>query len=104
MYLKYIYSMLSILLIHLHIYVLNKNNLQLYFWNTKPVYLKSAKLEKRIFYLIQLCGSSAEVQLKIYWRISDCAKVELLQLYFRYTLNISHLKTDVIQRSYNPHQ
>ncbi len=29
--LKYIYFMLSILQIHLHIYVLNNNNLQLYF-------------------------------------------------------------------------
>ncbi len=34
MYLKYIYFMLSILQIHLHIYV-NKNTLQLYFWYTK---------------------------------------------------------------------
>ncbi len=33
-------------------------------------------------------------------RIFDCAKVELLQVYFRYTLNILHLKTDIIQRSY----
>ncbi len=31
MYLKYIYFMLSILQIHLHIYVLIKNTLQLYF-------------------------------------------------------------------------
>ncbi len=29
----------------------------------------------------------------------DCAKVELLQVYFRHTLNILHLKTDIIQRS-----
>ncbi len=33
----------------------------------------------------------------------DCVKVELLQEYFRYTLNIMHLKTDIIQRSYNPY-
>ncbi len=26
----------------------------------------------------------------------ECAKVELLQVYFRYTLNILHLKTDII--------
>ncbi len=32
MYLKYIYFMLSILQIHLYIYVLNKNTLQLYCW------------------------------------------------------------------------
>ncbi len=31
MYLKYIYLMLSILQIHLHISILNKNTLQLYF-------------------------------------------------------------------------
>ncbi len=29
----------------------------------------------------------------------DCAKVELLQVYFRYTLSILHLKTDIIQFS-----
>ncbi len=74
MYLKYIYFMLSIIQIYLHIYVLNKNTLQ-------------------------LCGSSAEVQLKIYFSIFDCDKVELLQVYFRYTLNISYLKTDIIQKS-----
>jgi len=28
-----------------------------------------------------------------------CAKVKLFQVYFRYTLNILHLKTDIIQRS-----
>ncbi len=27
-----------------------------------------------------------------------CAKVELLQVYFRYTLNIFHLKTDIIHK------
>ncbi len=48
MYLKYIYFILSILQIYLHIYVglLHKNILQLYFWYTKLVYLKSAKLEQ----------------------------------------------------------
>ncbi len=54
------------------------------------VYLKSAKFEQLI-----LCGSSAKVQLKTYWSICDCAKVELLQVYFRYTLNSLHLKTDI---------
>ncbi len=54
-------------------YVLNKNNQQLYFWYR--AYLKSAKLEQQLLYL---CESSAEVQLKIYWSIFDCAKVELL--------------------------
>ncbi len=48
--------------------------------------------------------ADAEVQLKIYWSIFDCAKVEQLQVYFRSTLNILHLKTDIIQRSYNPFQ
>ncbi len=34
------------------------------------------------------------IQLNI--SMSDCAEVELLQIYFRYTLNILHLKTDII--------
>ncbi len=33
--------------------------------------------------------------------IFDWAKVKLLQIFFRYTLNTLHLKTDSIQRSYN---
>ncbi len=41
---------------------------------------------------------SAEVQLKIYWSIFDCAKVELLQVYFRYTLNILHVNPAIIQK------
>ncbi len=32
----------------------------------------------------------------IHTSIFDCAKVELLQVYLRYTLNILHLKTDII--------
>ncbi len=101
MYLKYIYFMPSILQIHLYIYVLNKNILQLYYKYTKLVWLKSAKLEQLILYLkaLKLCRSSAEVQLKIYWSIFDCAKVELLQVCFRYTLNILHVKTDIIEIS-----
>ncbi len=45
MYLKYIYLMLSILQINLHIFVPNKNTLQLYVWYTKIIvlYLKFAK-------------------------------------------------------------
>ncbi len=42
MYLKSIHFMLSILKIHLHMYVLNKNTLQLYFWYIKRLYVKSA--------------------------------------------------------------
>ncbi len=82
----------------------------MYFWYSKLVYLltitiKPAKLEQQILYLKHFnSGSSAEVQPKIHWSIFDCAKVELLQVYFRYTLNILHLKADIIQRSYNPHQ
>ncbi len=38
--------------IHLHIYVLNKNTLQLYCWYTKLVNLQSAKLELLIVYLM----------------------------------------------------
>ncbi len=79
MYFKYIYFMLSILQTHLHISVLNKNTLQLYFWYTKLV-----KLEQLILYVTHF--NCAEVQLKIYWSIFDCTKVELLQVYFRYTL------------------
>ncbi len=44
-----------------------------------------------------------EVQLKIYLSIFDCAKVEILKVYFRYSLNTLHLRTDIIQRSYNPY-
>ncbi len=49
---KYMYFMLSVLQIHLYIYVLNTNTLQLYFWYSKLVYVKSAKLEQFILYLI----------------------------------------------------
>ncbi len=76
-------------ILHLRIYVLNTNTLQVYFWYTKLVYLKSAKLEQLILYLMhfncEYCTSKciAEVQLKIYWSILDCAKVELLQVHFR---------------------
>ncbi len=49
---KYKYFMLSVLQIHLYIYVLNTNTLQLYFWYSKLVYVKSAKLEQFILYLI----------------------------------------------------
>ncbi len=45
---------------------------------------------------LYLCERSAEVQLKICSSLFDCAKVELLQVYFRCTL-----KADIIQRSYN---
>jgi len=48
--------------------------MQLYFWYTKLVYLKSVKLEQLILYLTR---NSAEVQLKI--AIFDCAKMELMQ-------------------------
>ncbi len=48
-YLKYIYLMWRILQIHLHIYVLNKNTLQLYVWCTKQGYLKPAKLKQNNF-------------------------------------------------------
>ncbi len=55
MFLKYIYFMLSTL--HLHIYVLNENTLQLYFWYTNLVYLKFGKLEQISLDLMHLnCG------------------------------------------------
>ncbi len=54
--------MLSILQMNLHIYVFNKNTLQLYFRHTKLVYLKSAKLEQLLLYLMQF--NCAKVGLK----------------------------------------
>ncbi len=77
MYLKSINFMLSILKINLHMYVLNKNTLQLYFWYIKRLYVKSAKLEQLILYLMQF----------------NIHLITYLQL-----------KTSIIQRSYNPHQ
>ncbi len=62
MLLKYIYCMLSILQIHLHNYVLNKNTLQLYYWYTKLLYLKSAKLEQLMLCLMHF--NCVEVVLK----------------------------------------
>ncbi len=46
MYLKNIYFVLSILQNTFHIYVFNKNTLQLHFWYTKLLYLKYAKMEQ----------------------------------------------------------
>ncbi len=63
MYLKNTYFMPSVLQMHLHISVLNKNTLQLYFWyNNLLVYLKSAKSEQLILYFMHFNG--VEVQLK----------------------------------------
>ncbi len=61
---KYIYLMLIILQIHIHIRVLYRNTLQLYFWHTKLVqaYLMPAKLEQLILYLMHF--NCAEVRLK----------------------------------------
>ncbi len=64
MYLHYIYFMLRINtytygIIHTHIL---KNTLQLYFWYTKLVYIKSDKLEQLILYLMLF--NCAEVMLK----------------------------------------
>jgi len=58
--------MQSIQQILLYIYVLNINILQLYFWYTKLVYLKSVKLILYFMYMKQLSRNSAEVQLKIF--------------------------------------
>ncbi len=52
MYLKGIFFIQCILQIPVYIYVLDKNTLQLYFWYTKLVFLKSAKLEQLILYLM----------------------------------------------------
>ncbi len=43
------------------IYVLLKNALQLYFWCTKLVYLKSAKLEQLMLYLMHFNCAEAVV-------------------------------------------
>ncbi len=51
---------------HLFTYVLNKNTLQLYFGYSKPVYLKSAKLEQLILCLVHF--KCAEVVLMSNWR------------------------------------
>ncbi len=48
-------------ILHLRIYVLNTNTLQVYFWYTKLVYLKSAKLEQLILYLMHFIVSIAQV-------------------------------------------
>ncbi len=63
MYLKYIYIMLSILQMHLHIYVLYRNTLQLYLTGL----LKSAKLERLILCLIHF--NWADVVLKWYTEV-----------------------------------
>ncbi len=66
MYVKYIYFMQSILQIRVRIYVLNKNTLQLYFWYTKLVYLKSAKFMTHSVYRLS-CSCSLD-HLKSCWR------------------------------------
>ncbi len=65
-YLKYIYFMLRLLQIHLYIYILNKNTLQLYFQYAKLVFLKFAKLEQLILCLMHFNSAKVEVQLKKY--------------------------------------
>ncbi len=82
MYLKYIYFMLSIQQIHLHIYVLNTNTLQ--FWFTKLVYLNSAKLEQLILYLMHF--NCAEVVMKSNWRYTEVYLIVLKWNYCKYTL------------------
>ncbi len=53
-------------------------------------------------YLIHF--NCAEVQLKIYWSIFDCAKVDLLQVHFSCTINILHSVTpmDVLLCFHSP--
>lgn len=73
MYFKYFYFTLSMLQIHLRIYVFYRNTLQLYFWYTKLVYLKSAKLEELILYLMHI--NRVEVVLKSnYTEVCDILK------------------------------
>ncbi len=61
MYLKYIYFMLSIQQMHLHMYVL-QNTQQLYFYYTNLVYSGSVKLEQLMLCLMFF--NCAEVVLK----------------------------------------
>ncbi len=65
-YLKYIFFVLSILQIYLYIYVLNKNSLQFYFWYTKLVYLKSAKLELILYLMHFNCKEVKSSHLYLY--------------------------------------
>jgi len=57
------------------------------------MHIQSAKLEPQILFLMYF--SYPEVNLKIYL-------IVLKWNYFKYTLNIFSLKTDIIQRSYYP--
>ncbi len=50
----------------------------------------SIQLQYNITGLLQI-HLHVYVQLKIYWNIFDCAKVQLLQVYFKNTLNILQL-------------
>ncbi len=83
MYFNYIYFMLSILQIHLNMYVLIKSTMQLYFYYTKLVYLKSAKLEQLISYLMHF--NCVEVVLKSSWRYTDVYLIVLKWYYCKYT-------------------
>ncbi len=83
MYLKYFYFVLSILEIHLHIYVLNKNTLQLYFWYTKLVYLKSAKLKQLILWLMHF--NCAEAVLKSNQKYTEAYLIALKWNYCKYS-------------------
>jgi len=58
--------------------------LELHFWCTKLIYLKSAKLEQLIVYFMHLFKINAEVQLKIY--SSQVYLIVLKWNYSKYTL------------------
>ncbi len=76
--------------------------MHLYFWYTRLVYLKT-KMEQQMLCLMHF--NCAEVVMKSNYRYTLIyVIVELLQVFFRYTLNILNLKTHIIQISYNPHQ
>ncbi len=62
MYLKYIYFMLSTTNTFTYLSALHLNTLQLYFWYTKLLYLKSAKLEQLILCLMHF--NCAEIVLE----------------------------------------
>ncbi len=72
--------MLSILQMHLHMYVLNTNTLQLYFYYTKLVYLKSDKLTLHLMHFNYM-----EVVLKSNWRYTEVYLIVLkwTQVHFK---------------------
>ncbi len=77
-------AFLQILQIHLHFYVLNKNTLQLYFWYTILIHVKSAILEQLMLCLMHF--NCVEVELKSKKRYTEVYLIVLTRNYCKYTL------------------